>query len=105
MLVLESHLRPLLTPVMTEIVAIPMTTTTTMVSRNWSEPSSTQPMKPSPAAICCVPKPREVTTPKTVPVMATMSIRWPTQDSMSLRPKIGSSSQRTDRGRPRRNVI
>ncbi|COY37289.1 Uncharacterised protein [Mycobacterium tuberculosis] len=49
-----------------------------------------------------IPKPSDVATPKSVPTMAMTSTACPKAPSTRPRPTTGSSSQRTDKGRPRR---
>ena len=99
MFMLDSSLMPLSTPLAADRVARPVTTTM-MMTCTGVEFGST-PRWSRPAAIWFTPKPREVAMPNRVPTSAMMSMRSPIQVSVRL-PRIGSSAQRIETGRPLR---
>ena len=71
MLMLDSHFRPLLTPLTTDAVAIAVTMP--IMATVHQLLTVIQPRYSSPAAIWVIPNPSEVATPNRVPTTATTS--------------------------------
>ena len=99
MLMKESHLIPVSSPVATEITAMRVTMPIRMiwVGRLSSRPNSTF----SPLLICMVPRPMVTATPKRVPRTAKMSTKRPTGPLMPS-PRNGWRIELTRKGSPLR---
>ena len=88
---------PLSSPLATDNVASPQVTMMRMICV--VTPTGTPNRWFRPLLICATPRPSEVATPSTVPMMAKMSTAWPMGPWMRL-PISGYSAERSVSGRP-----